>query len=308
VLSDGEAVLPLRAARSEIVSIRGEMSALLYAGVLAVSAGAGLLVKENFGAIGPVGIALGLALAASLALVWVARKAPAFSWLEVPSPNLAFDYLLLLGLLLAASDLAYVEFHFMPLGAAWPWHLLIVSLATAVFAVRYDSRIVFSLSLGTFAVWRGVSVSYLEWSWWRAPESALRANMLVCGAIFAALGALLARTGRKAHFEPVAANIGWLLVLGSLLSGAFENAQGAALAYAALLLVVAGALATWALRSRRFPLFLMGVAGAYAGLSGLVLRAFEPVSEAFVLVWFALSALVLLGALAAGHGAMRRKP
>src|SRR5881628_79966 len=150
VLSQAQAALPLRAARGEIVSIRTELRVLVYAGVLLVTAGAGLLVKENLGAIGPVGIALALALGAGAALGWVVRRAPPFSWAEVPSPNLAFDYMLLLGVLLAAADLAYVEVKFTPLGPNWSWHLLIVAVFAALAAFRFDSRVVFSLALSTF--------------------------------------------------------------------------------------------------------------------------------------------------------------
>ena len=60
---------------------------------------------------------------------------------------------------------------------------------------------VLSLALSSFAAWRGVSVSFLEWSWWSAPEEILRANMIVCGLVFLGLGELFVRSRRKAHFE-----------------------------------------------------------------------------------------------------------
>ena len=310
VLSESQAALPARVARGEIVSIRAELRAALYAGVLLVTTGAGLLVRQNLEAIGPLGVALGLGLAAAVALGWVARSAPAFSWAEVPSPNLAFDYVLLLGVLLAAADLAYVEVHFTPLGRAWPWHLLIVSLLTAACAFRYDSRVVFSLALGTFAAWRGVSVAYLEPTWWRGPEPAIRANMIVCGAIFVAAGWILARTNRKAHFEPVAAYLGWLLVLGALASGTFDGITDTStlLAHAGALSLVGAILAAWSLTRRRFVTFALGVVGAYVGVSGLVVHTVGYGSDVVVLAWFTLSAFGLLGALVAGHRSMRRAP
>src|SRR4030095_4591081 len=140
-----------------------------------------------------VALAVARGRAAAAALVWVARVAPPFSWREVPSPNLVFDYMLLLGVLLAAADLAYIEMRFTPLGANWPWHLLIVAVFTGLAAFRFDSRVVFSLALSTFAAWRGVSVAHLAPDVWQSAGSSLRWNAIACGVLFVGLGFALKR-------------------------------------------------------------------------------------------------------------------
>ncbi len=261
----------LRVARGELVSVRAELRAILYLGVLLAMAGVGVLVEQNLDRIGPLAIAVGLGLAALAALGWVARIAPPFSWGEATSSHLGFDYLLLLGVLLAAADLAYVEIHFTPLGAHWAWHLLIVALLTALAAFRYDSRVVFSLSLSTFAAWRGVSAAHLGqqvlWLWSRV-EDAVRWNAIACGALFVVVGVVLQRTGRKAHFEPVATHLGWLLILFALGSG-MDAVHWAA--WSAALLITGIGLAAVAFLRRRFPLFAYGVLAAYAGMTRLVL-------------------------------------
>ncbi|HEV2844716.1 MAG TPA: DUF2157 domain-containing protein, partial [Thermoanaerobaculia bacterium] len=211
-----KAPLLLRVARRELVSAHWELRALLYLGVLLVTGGVGLLIKENLDRIGPAVIAAAIGLAAAAALIWVERAAPPFSWKEMKSPNLAFDYILLLGVLLAAADLAYIEAQFTPLGANWPWHLLIVAILSALAAFRYDSRIVFSLALSTFAAWRGVSVAHFGSNLFGGVQDTVRWNMLACGLLFAVFGLFLAKTDRKAHFEPVAVHLGWLLILGAL--------------------------------------------------------------------------------------------
>src|SRR6266850_3934527 len=126
VLGNAQATLFDRVARRRLVSVRFEIRALLYAGVLLLTSGVALLVKEHRQDIGPWAIAGGIALAAAACLVWMIRKAAPFSWGEVPSPNVAFDYVLLLGLLLFASGLAYIEVEFALLGPRWPHHLLVV--------------------------------------------------------------------------------------------------------------------------------------------------------------------------------------
>lgn len=282
----------LRVARGELVSVHWELRALLYLGVLLVTGGVGLLIQENLDRIGPVVIASAIGLAAAAALIWVERIASPFSWREAKSPNLAFDYVLLLGVLLAAADLAYIEARFTPLGDHWPWHLLIVAILAALAAFRYDSRIVFSLALSTFAAWRGVSVAYFGSTLLGGVGDTVRWNMLGCGIAFAVLGLVLAKTDRKAHFEPVAVHLGWLLILGALASGMDEERW---LAWTLALLFTGGALAAGAYATRRFPLFAFGVLGAYAALTRL---AFGGGIDDFTLgcFWFfATPILVIFG-------------
>jgi hypothetical protein len=290
VLPPTKAPVLLRVARGELLSVHGELRALLYAGVLLLTGGVGLLVKENLDRIGPLTIAVGIGLAAAAALAWVIAKAPPFSWGPVPSPNLAFDYMLLLGVLLAGADLAYIEVTFTPLGAHWAWHLLIMALLTGLAAFRFDSRVVFSLSLSTFAAWRGVSVAFFGATLLNE-ESAVRWNAIGCGVLFVVCGWVLARTGRKAHFEPVAANLGWLLVLGGIGSGMLASGN-AGLAWSGALLLVGAGLAAGAFRARRFPLFAYGVLAAYAGLSYLVVDGLDL--EMMGCFWFSITSLLLI--------------
>jgi hypothetical protein len=298
VLPPGEAPRLLRVARGELVSVFWELRAILYAGVMLITAGVGLLIKENLDRIGPVAIAAAIGLAAAAALAWAMKTAPPFSWGETPSPNLAFDYVLLLGVLLAAADLAYVEVRFTPLGASWPWHLLIVSLFTALAAFRFDSRVVFSLSLSTFAAWRGVSVAVLGGHLlWGRVEDAVRWNAIACGALFVVLGFVLKRTGRKAHFEPVAVLLGWLLVLGGMASG-----LGSA-GWAAGLLLTGAGLAAGAYRFRRFPLFAFGVIAAYTALSRLALQGVA--AEILGCAWFFVTPLLVIAGLIVAQRRMR---
>jgi hypothetical protein len=283
----------LRVAQGELLSVHGELRALLYLGVLLVTGGVGLLVQQNLDRIGPLAIAVALGLAAAAALVWVARVAPPFSWREVPSPNLGFDYILLLGVLLAAADLAYVEVKFTPLGANWTWHLLIVAALTALAAFRFDSRIVFSLALSTFAAWRGVSAARFGTDlWWRA-ENAVRWNAIGCGVLFVVLGFVLERTGRKAHFEPLASTLGWLLILGGLGSGMWGAASW--VGWGIALLLVSAGLAAGAYRARRFPLFAFGVVAAYVALSRLALEGLKL--ETLGCFWFFVTPLMVIAGL-----------
>ena len=272
ILTDAQASFFGRTARGELVSVRIELQIALWAGVTLVAAGAGVLVKDNLAHLGPVTIGAGIALTAALCLWYVARVAPAFSWGPVASPTLAFDYVLLLGVLLIGTDLAYLETRYKLLGPNWPWHLFLLSLIQLAFAFRYDSRAVLSLSLASFAAWRGVALSISGGALFGRNEVAIRLNALAVGALFLAAGVLLDRAGRKAHFEPAFGNLGLLLLLGSAVAGAYGGDGHLDMIWFSTLVVISAATITLAYRARRSDYFAQGVIAAYLGFLRLAVE------------------------------------
>jgi hypothetical protein len=271
ILSAGQAALFDRVARRGLVSVRFEIRALLYAGVLLLTSGVGMLVAEHRQEIGPLAIAAGITLASAACLLWVARRAAPFSWGEVPSPNVAFDYVLLLGLLLFASDLAYVEAQFTVLGPRWPHHLLIVGVVYLLAAYRWDSRTALGLSLATLAAWGGFSVS-LPAALRPAVAGDLRANAIVLGTLYVGAAALSGRLALKAHFEEIFGNAGLLLLLGGLLSGVLHD-PWAWTTWLVTLLAVAGGVMAVAFHLDRSLYFAVALVAAYIALVRLL---FEP--------------------------------
>jgi hypothetical protein len=303
ILQEEKAPRLLRIARGELISVHAEIRLLFYLGVLLTAAGAGALIKEHYESIGPVAIALGVGLAALASFVWAARQAPPFAWEEVPSPSLGYDYLLLLGVLLGAADLAFIEVQFTPLGANWPWHLLITSLLMMCIAVRYDSRTIFSLALSTFAAWRGVSVSFLEKPVWHASDESMRWNAICCGLLFVFLSICMLRARRKPHFEPVAVYLGWLLILGALVSGGWMKGAGGAVYI--LLLTATGVCVAWLyIRKERFGLFASGVFAVFIALNEIVVKSGLDFVCKSLLV--SVSSLLLAGFLWKVHSRMRK--
>jgi hypothetical protein len=273
VLSVGQADLFDRVARRGLVSIRFEIRALLYVGVLLLTSGVGVLVAQHHQEIGPLAIATGITLAAAVCLLWVARRAAPFSWAEVSSPTVAFDYVLLLGLLLLASALAYVEVQFTVLGPRWAHHLLIVGLVYLLAAYRWDSRTALGLALATLAAWRGLSIGLVPAVTLGPGVAAdLRASAIALGALYVGAAALSTRLGRKAHFEEVFANAGLLLLLGGLLSGVLEDHRAWSQWLVALLAVAGGVMAV-AFRLGRSLYFAAGLVAAYIALVRVL---FEP--------------------------------
>lgn len=288
VLTPAVAAPLLAAARGDVVSIRGELRALLGLGVALFTAGVGLFLKEHHDLLGPGAIAALLTLGATGTLLAVARRAPPFRWSQSEESDWIVDGLLLLAIGLLAADLAWIETQFTPLGAHWVWHLLVMSIVTGALAIRFDSTVAWTLALSTFAAWRGVKVSPAGFG--QTLESggdSIRWNLLFCAIVFAAIGLLAERFGRKAHFEPATT---FLAALAAGISMASGLGSAAHWPLWALGLVGLGAgVATLAFRRRRLGLFALGALALYAGATRFLFEI--PGSYGFGCFWFAASTL-----------------
>ena len=292
VLSPGQAALFARAARRELVPLRLELRLLLTAGVLLILAGVGLLVREQLDRIGPTAIAAAILAASVACLGWTFRRSPPFSRGPVPSPGLAFEAILLLGVLLFGTFLAWVETQFHTLGAGWQHHLLALASLYAAAAFRFDSRAVLSLALTSFAAWRGVDARLTLRTVFERPEEAIRWNSILCGLLFLLAAWALSRLRWKAHFEPVWTNLGLLLLLGGILSGALGTPEW--LGWEALLAIAAALAAAAGWRERRILWFAQGVVALWIGVLRFVFELFRGAGGAFLASATSLGLVALL--------------
>ncbi|MDQ5858981.1 MAG: DUF2157 domain-containing protein [Acidobacteriota bacterium] len=284
-------------ARGELVPVRAELKALLYIGVLVAVTGVGIFVKDHHDRLGPVAIASALALGALACFAYAFRRSPAFSWDETASPHLAQEYVLTLGALLLASDLAYVEKQFDLLGDRWPYHFLVVAAVYFLLAYRFDSRAVLSLALAAFAAWRGVSAGIAFQAQRDSSLSEMRWNALACGALFLAAGALTARSRLKPHFENVYVTAGLLLVFGGILSGVLRRSPSSWFLWEVVLALFGSAVLAIAWRLKRPLEFAIALAALWLGvlrLTGEVLDK-EPLYLGAA-VWSVAAIVVLIRA------------
>ena len=305
VLAPEQAAFLARAARRELVSVRLELRGLLSVGVLMILGGVGLLVREQFDRIGPTAVAAAILAASAGCVGWVARRSAPYSRSEVPSPGLAADSILLLGVLLFGTFLAWVEVQFHALGAGWRHHLLLVAALYLAAAFRFDSRPVLSLALTSFAAWRGVDARVTLRTAFGNPDDAVRWNSIACGALFLLAAWACTRFRWKAHFEAVWSNLGLLLLLGGLLSGALGTGPGEWLAWEAALAAVGGAVVAAGWRGRRTLWFSQGVVAVYAGALRVFFEAFRGAGAALVV---AVTSLALVALLVAAHRRLREEP
>jgi hypothetical protein len=137
--------------RRTVFSLFEELRAALYAAVVLVVTGVGILLKEHLDRIGPLTLILVLALGA------VACYFPAIRAQSHGAPrSTGVDYLLLLGALIVSADFGYAESQFHWVGASWSRYLIFLAALHAYTAYALNSRLVLSVALATLAAWFGI--------------------------------------------------------------------------------------------------------------------------------------------------------
>ena len=239
-----------------LVPLAGELRALLYSGALLVLYGVGAAVREGFDRLGPAALLAALGAGSAACLGYCFRAGRPFEPGRVEPPNVAFDYVLFLGVGLAGIFAAYLEWKFRALGDWRDAYLFLAGLACLGLAYRFDNRLALGAGVANLAGWAGARL-------WRWDASALdsRAASFALGAALVGLAEASRRSGVKAHFEGTYLRFGVHLCLLSLLYGV--GRPGGLDLW--LLLAACGALAARSARRRTFEAFACAVVYAYAG-------------------------------------------
>jgi len=150
-IDDATRPAPLAHDRGRVFSLHAQLRVTLYAGVLLVMSGVGIVLARNLERIGP--------LASRSASRWSPPRAPCPRAVRQAGRALtvAGEYLLLLAVLLGSADLAYAERQFTLLGPLWTWHLLLLAVVHGAIAYAFASPLVLAASLTALAGWFGVA-------------------------------------------------------------------------------------------------------------------------------------------------------
>ena len=299
VLTQGQAALLRRIYGRELFSVHWELRVLLYAGILTLTTGLGLLLRKYFASVGHLALLGAIALGCVGCFATCLRRGGGFSREAVSAPDAAHDYLLFLGCLLFGTFQGYLEVRYQVLAQHWNWWLLGSGLFYLLSAHYFDNRLVLSLALSTLGAWLGVKTSFLDaglWGHW------YRWNGLLFGAGVVAAGAAQVRAGWKGHFLPVHLHLGINVLFVALVSGVDRHAGG--WPYLLCLLAVAIGTALYAQRTRRFVFLLYAVLYAYVGVTVFVLERGRW-GAAAVLLYFLVTAAAVVAALVGFHRRFR---
>lgn len=299
ILNREQAGLLRRIYSRELFSVHWELRLLLYAGILMLTTGLGLLIAKHFASIGHLALLAAIALGCAGCFAYCFSRGGGFSAEQLPTPDAAYDYVLLLGCLLLGTLQGYLEIRYQLLAQHWNWWLLGSGLFYLFCAHYFDNRLVLSLALSTLGAWLGVRTSLLGGGMW---DVILRGNGLIFGALVVASGTVQFRLGWKRHFLPVLLHLGVNLLLAALVAGVESRSQG--LIYLAGLLLVGAGSALYAQRTRSFAFLLYGVLYGYLGVTIFVLNRghWDLIG---ILAYFLVTAAALISALVAFHRRFR---
>ena len=267
--------------RRDVFSVHTELRAVAWGAAMLIATAAGIVLKNNFERIGPLGLALLMAVAAAACYAWV--------WRHRSRASLVDDSILLLGALLVSGDVAFIETQFHLFGTAWYRQFLVVAAMHAAGAYLYRSRTLLSMSIVAMAGWMGIergSFDHLE-----ATDFAMRAAACAALALMWRT-ADLAASGKRdfsATFEHFAAN--FLLSAGV----ALMFADATRIAGCLMTIVVAAAAIWWGVKTRRESFVLYSFLYAVLAMDVLLIDVVrEPIFISLVIVVSSIGAIVAL--------------
>ncbi len=257
-------------------SVHWELRAVLYAGVVLLSSGLGLLIYENYDRIGH-GFLLGAIAVLCLACFGFAAyyRAP-WSPQQTRSRSPFGDYALLLGCLLFLSLEGYAQYEYNVFGTRYGLVTFIPAMLFLALAYLFDHRGVLSMALTALISWVGLTVRPLDFFFKTnffdldITLSAIGLSLLLIAVAF-----LLERRQVKAHFTFTYLLMAGNLLLVALVAGMF-NFESWRFAFIIALFTACVAADRYARSQRSFLFLLMSAIYGYIGLTYLVFHFGKP--------------------------------
>lgn len=285
---------------NSLFSLHWEIKTLLYIGVLLLTGGLGILVYKNIDTIGHQFILIFIALVCIGCFYYCLKNRLPFSTERVLSPNMIFDYLLLLGCLSFVIFIGYLQYQYNAFGNRYGLASFIPMLLLFFCAYYFDHLGVLSMGITNLAAWMGITVT---------PLQILKENDFNSGTIIVTgliLGALLITaalfTGHKKikkHFEFTYTNFAVHILFISALAGMFHFEE-IYLLWFLFLVGIGFYFYMKAMKDRSFYLLLVTILYAYIGVSYVFIRlldSFGGISEGILylgLIYFIASGIGLV--------------
>ncbi|MGC4038987.1 MAG: DUF2157 domain-containing protein [Chitinophagaceae bacterium] len=251
-------------------SLHWELTTILYLGVLILTGGLGVLVYKNIDTIGHQVILAFIALISGGCFFYCLKNKAPYSTSKVESPNIGFDYILLLACLTFVIFIGYLQYQYHVFGERFGLATFIPMAVLFFCAYFFDHLGVLTLAITNLCAWAGITVTPLE---------ILRENdfsnerLIVAGIILGVgligAGILTRKNNFKAHFEFTYTNFGMNLLFISVLAAMFEFERLNFLWFIALT-GIAFYFYKEAFRRKSFYELLMSMLYGYVGLSYMI--------------------------------------
>ena len=252
------------------LSVFWELKTILYLGVMLFTSGAGILIYKNIDTIGHSFIVLFIAIVSFSSFTYCFKKSKGFSFQKINSPNIYFDYVLLLACLTFTSLIAYLQFEYQFFGLKYGLALFIPMVILFVAAYYFDNLAILSLAITNLGAWAGIAVT---------PLQILHSNNfnkdtiiftgLALGLFLLILGFISNKKNLKAHFEFTYINFGAHLMFISCLAAMVVFAEYNLLWMLALVFV-SFIFYKKALKQKSFYFILIMTVYFYIGFTNLI--------------------------------------
>ena len=279
LLSDSSFEQIKNASNNKTISLHWDIRTLLYLGVLLLSGGLGVLIYKNIDTIGHQVILAFIALICASAFFYCFKTKLPFALSKVESPNVYFDYVLLLACLTFLSFIAYLQFQYNVFGTRYGLATFIPMLVLFFSAYFFDHLGILSLAITNLAAWIGITVT---------PSQLLKANdfnsstiiytSLLLGAFLVALAFVSKMKAFKPHFEFTYANFGTHLLFISCLAAMFHF-DNVYLLWFLLLIALAFFFYTRAMHNKSFYFLVVITLYTYIGMGYVVIQLIDSMGR-----------------------------
>jgi hypothetical protein len=256
-------------------------------------------VYKNIDTIGHSVVVIFIGVVCLLCFGYCLKNTEGYSRQKVESPNVLFDYILLLGCLLLVTFVGYLQYQYNVFGNHWGMAAFVPMLLLFIAAYYFDHIGVLSLAITNLAAWIGITVTPLE---------ILKANDFdndriilsgIClGSLLVGVAILITRKEHKAHFGFTYKNFGTHILFISLLAALFHFDDFNFVTFI-FLLILSGVYFKQATRERSFYFLVVTVGYFYIGLSyyfvhSLISGRFFEDSVYLVVFYFIFSGIGLI--------------
>lgn len=219
-----ESFVKIKAANeNRLFSLHWEITTILYLGVLLLTTGLGVLVYKNIDTIGHQVILIFIALVSAGSFIYCFKKKRPYSSTKVESPDIGFDYILLLACLLLIVFIGYFQYQYHVFGDRYGLATFIPMVVLFFCAYFFDHLGILSLAITNLCAWAGITVTPLE---------ILKANdfnndtiiitAIILGVGLSITGILTRKKQLKPHFAFTYTNFGMHLLFIGMLAAMFE--------------------------------------------------------------------------------------
>lgn len=278
-------------------SIKSYLDFSMYAGVTLLASGLGILIYKNIESIGHVVLVVLIGLLCLGCFAYCHLKKNPFSLSKVNAPNVAFDYIVLLGALLLLTFIGYLQFQFQIFGERYGLATFIPCLLLFFAAYYFDHLGVLSMAIVLLGSWLGITitpVALLKGSDFEG-DSLIYTGIVL--ALFLAAAAFFTfKKDVKKHFHFTYFNFALHIGFIAALCGLFT--LQAALLWAIVIALFFAASFKYALAEKSFYVLLVIFFYGYIAATYFIFRIFEYVDGAvmlyIILFYFIFSAMMLI--------------